>query len=122
LLAAEDGHVPIDLAAHEEGGSGVLGVAFSGGRGVSDGLILVLLSDFPFLRTGVTKNQNRLAAVERPGEVFYVRRRVCEALGLAPEAVEQPDLGLAFIAGGEEGDELAIGAPAGVRGGGAFGG
>ena len=48
--------------------------------------------------------------------------RVGEVLGFATEAVEQPDLGLAFVALGKESDEFAVGAPAGVRRGDAFGG
>src|ERR1700704_4023168 len=97
----------------------VLGVAFSG---VSGDFVFAFLGGFEFLGTGVTKNQNEPAAVGGPGEVFHVLRGVCKALGFAAEAVEQPDLGLAFIAGGEESDELAIGAPAGVSGGRALGG
>src|SRR5258708_12653463 len=42
-------------------------------------------------------------------------RSIGEALGFAAEPVEQPNLGLAFVAGGKESDELAVGTPAGVR-------
>src|ERR1700686_1779452 len=55
-------------------------------------------------------------AVRRPNEIVDILRSVGEVLRFAAGAAEQPDLRLAFIAGGEESEVLAVGAPARMRG------
>src|SRR5947207_11498559 len=49
-------------------------------------------------------------------------RSVGEALGFAAGTVEEPDLGFALVARGEEGEVFAVGTPARVGGCGGFGG
>ncbi len=103
----------------------VLGFAFTGSLGVCGGLVLdvlVFLGGFEFLGARVAQNDNDAAAVRCLGEVLEVLRRVGEALGFPTEPIEQPDLALAFLARGEESDEPAVRAPAGVSGGFTFGG
>ena len=63
-----------------------------------------------------------MRAVRRPNEIVDVLGCVGEALSFTAGAVEEPDLRLAFVAGGKEGEVLAVGAPPRVRGGDALGG
>ena len=100
----------------------VLGFTFSGPGAASNLLVFVFLGGFQFLRTGVAKNENELAAVWRPCKVLDILRGVCKALRVPAEPVEEPDLGLAFIASRKKSKELAIGTPSRVSGRNAVGG
>ena len=82
----------------------------SGGRGfVFRGVELV--------GRGILQDEDEAAGVGGPGEVVDVLNGVSELLGIAAEAIEKPDLGLAAIASGEEGDVFVVGGPAWVGGG-----
>ena len=74
------------------------------------------------LGSGIAKNENQAATVRRPCEVFHILNCFSELLSFAALAIEEPDLFLAFVAFGEEGEGFAVVAPARVLGGDAFGG
>ena len=61
------------------------------------------------------QNEDEALAVGGPGEIVDVLNGLGEALGFAAHAVEEPNLRLAFVALGEEGEILSVGAPAGMR-------
>src|ERR1700730_2213314 len=71
---------------------------------------------------GVAEDHDHTRAVGRPGEVVDILRRAGEPLSFAAGAIEEPDLRFAFVASGEKSEVLAVGTPARVGGGDAFGG
>ncbi len=87
------------------------------------GLIFVLVfGGLQVLGLGIAENENETSAVRRPFEVVNTLGGVGEVSGFAAKTVEKPDLGFAIVSRGEEGEIFAIGAPARMRGGDAFGG
>src|SRR6266478_344414 len=91
--------------------------------GSGGGLVFVLLfGGFQVLGLGITKDQNQTSAVRGPFKVVNALGTVGEVSGFATEAIEKPNLGLAIVSSGEKGNVLAVGAPARVGGGDAFGG
>jgi len=63
-----------------------------------------------------------VATVGSPRKIFHILSCFSQLLGFAALAVEEPDLFFAFVAFGEESEELAVGTPARMLGGDAFGG
>src|SRR6266436_2672903 len=91
--------------------------------GSGGGLVFVLLfGGFQVLGLGITKDQNQTSAVRGPFKVVNALGTVGEVSGFATEAIEKQNLGLAIVSSGEKGNVLAVGAPARVGGGDAFGG
>jgi len=68
-----------------------------------------------FLRGRVLQHEDEAFAVGRPGKLFDVLDGIGDVLGFSAEAVQQPDLGLAFIALGKKGEKLVVRAPARMR-------
>src|SRR5882724_7831422 len=85
-------------------------------------VLLGFLGGFQFFWAGVAQDQDDAAAVGRPSKVVDVLRRLGEALSFSAAETEEPNLSLTLVALGEEGDGFAVGTPARVRGGDAFGG
>ena len=63
-------------------------------------------------RGRILQHQDDALAVRRPGKIFDVLNRLSERLGLSPQAVQQPDVGLALIPLGKECKILSVRAPA----------
>jgi hypothetical protein len=84
--------------------------------------VLGFFGGFQLLGAGVAQDEDAATAIGRPGEVFDVLRGFSEALSFSAAKIKEPDLGLTLVAFREESDGFAIGAPAGMRGGDAFGG
>ena len=83
-------------------------------------LLLFVAEGFEFFRAGVAQYKADALTIGGPSEVLDILRSVGEALGFAAGTVEEPDLGFALVARGEEGEVFAVGTPARTAGGRAF--
>lgn len=69
-----------------------------------------------FLGRWIFEDKHETAIVGRPGEIVDILNGVRKLLGIAAEAVQEPDLRFAVVALGKKGKELAVGTPAGMGG------